>query len=216
MRLALLGADDQTLALVAAVNREHDQIVMMDTLAAGSQEARAAAPDAELAADWNALLDPQAIDGVIVAADQPAVRVEQLKRLIQVGMPALVSHPVCLSMLDCYELEMIRGEAKGIVLANLPARWHPAAIELGEMVDRGEESPIGSAEQIVFERFLPTRERETVLRQFARDADLLQFLAGDATKLHALGSGSEAARSGPYANLAVQMTCDNGLVCRWS
>jgi hypothetical protein len=71
-------------------------------------------------------------------------------------------------------------------------------------------------EQVLFERFLPDRNREIVLRQFARDADLLQFVAGDATKLHALGSVSGSTAAGPYANLAVQLTCENGLVGRWT
>jgi myo-inositol 2-dehydrogenase/D-chiro-inositol 1-dehydrogenase len=86
---------------------------------------------------------------------------------------------------------------------------------LGTILDGGQSSPIEATEQITFERFLPRREREDVLRQFARDADLIQFIAGPAAKLHALGSAA-AGRSDPHANLTVQMTCSDGLVCRWT
>ena len=217
MRIALLGVDDDMLVVAAAaVHAGADEIVMIDATAPRAKEAAAMAPKARLVADPDAMLDDQSVDAVLVAVDQPAVRIEQLRRLIQVAMPVLVSHPVSLSMLDCYELEMIREETKSIVLAYLPARWHPAAIELGEMVDGTEASSIGAVEQVVLERFIEKRERDVVLRQFARDADLLQFIAGDATKLHALGSARGAAGADPYANLAVQITCDDGLVCRWT
>ncbi len=162
------------------------------------------------------MLDANQVDAVLVAADQSTLRIEQLRRLIQVGMPVLASHPVSMSMLECYELDMIRNETQSIVLPYLPSRWHPAAEDLCLIADDGPSSDIGTIEQVLFERFLPDRNREVVLRQFAGDADLLQFIAGDATKLHALGSVSGSSLAGPYANLAVQMTCKNGLVCRWT
>jgi myo-inositol 2-dehydrogenase/D-chiro-inositol 1-dehydrogenase len=216
MQLALLGIDDQTVALVAAVaGSGEDQIVMIDALARRAAEAAAICPRAQLVDDWNAMLDSQKVDAVLVAADEPAMRIDQLRRLIQLRMPVLVSHPVSLSMLDCFELEMIREETKCVVLAYLPRRWHPASAELGTILDGGQSSPIAATEQITFERFLPRREREDVLQQFARDADLIQFIAGPAGKLHALGSAA-AGRADPHSNLAVQMTCSDGLVCRWT
>ena len=216
MQLALLGIDDQILALAAAAVRSgEDQIVMIDALAHRAAEAAAISPHARLVGDWDAMLDSHHVDAVLVAADEPVTRVDQLRRLIQLRMPVLVSHPVSLSMLDCFELEMIREETKCIVVAYLPARWHPAAAELGTILDGNESSPIAATEQITFERFLLRREREDVLQQFARDADLIQFIAGPATKLHALGSAA-AGRADPYANLAAQMTCSDGLVCRWT
>src|SRR5262245_40524847 len=216
MQLALLGVDDQTLALAAATaHSNEDQIVMIDALAHRAADAAAISPLARLVDDWSAMLDPQDVTAVLVAADEPAMRVDQLRRLIQLRMPVFVSHPVSLSMLDCFELEMIREETNCVVLAHLPARWHPAAAELGPILDGGPSSPIAATEQITFERFLPRREREDVLQQFARDADLIQFIAGPAAKLHALGSAA-AGRADPYANLAAQMTCSDGLVCRWT
>jgi myo-inositol 2-dehydrogenase/D-chiro-inositol 1-dehydrogenase len=229
MRIAMLGTDDITLAVAgAAVRNGHDEIVLVDGSASRAAEAKAIFPAAQLIADWENAMDSNIVDAVLVAADQPTgeqppgnlpaanptgVRVEQLRRLIQVGMPVLVSHPISLSMLECYELAMIRDESRSVVLPYLPACWHPAAIHLREISEKS--SADHSLEQVIFERFMPERNRETVLRQFARDADLLQFVAGDATKLHALGS-SGTMSTGPYGNLAVQMTCDDGLLCRWT
>jgi predicted dehydrogenase len=189
---------------------------MIDATASRAPEAKAIAPNARLVADWESVLDTDQVDAVIVAADQSTLRIEQLRRLIQAGIAVIVSHPVSLSMLECYELDMIRNETQSVVLPYLPARWHPAAEDLGAIVDEGASSTVGAVEQVLFERFLPDRNREIVLRQFARDADLLQFVAGDATKLHALGSVSGSTAAGPYANLAVQLTCENGLVGRWT
>jgi predicted dehydrogenase len=216
MRLALLGVDDEMLAVAAAAIRAEHKIILVDVTASRAKEAAALAPSARLIDDADAMLDNQSVDAVLVSADQPAARIDQLRRLIQVGMPVFVSHPISLSMLDCYELDMIRAETSSVVFAYLPARWHPAAVKLGGLIDGEPSSPIGAVEQIVCERFLADRSRGAVLKQFARDADLLQYLAGDATKLHALGSSMAAAGANPYANLTVQLTTAEGLVARWS
>jgi predicted dehydrogenase len=215
LRLGLLGSDDATLEIAAAAESSRASVVLIDGAAQRLAEARSVAPAARVVSDWEALLDTQQVDAVLLAADKPSERIEQLRRLMQVGMPTIVSHPLSLSMLEGYELDMIREETHAIVLPYLPARWHPAANELRAIFENSETSVIGAVEQIVLERFMPAREREAVLRQFARDADLLQFVAGDATKLHASGSSSESA-GGPYANLAIQLTCDDGMVCRWT
>src|SRR5262249_19638796 len=146
------------------------------------------------------------VDAVLLGADKPAERSEQLRRLIQAQMPVVVSHPLSLSMLEAYELDMIRNETQSIVLPYLPARWHPAAAEIGEMIADPTPSPIGAVEQIIFERFMRQRERDDVLRQFSCDVDLLQFVAGDANKLHALGSTSGGS---PYGSLTVQTTSES-------
>jgi hypothetical protein len=44
----------------------------------------------------------------------------------------------------------------------------------------------------------------------------MQLFGGDATTLHALGSGALGRDLGPYGNLAVQLACQRGVVCRWS
>ncbi len=145
MRIALLGADDVTLAVAAAAVRiGRDQIVQAADVEGRAAELAKLIPGLRIDDDWERLLDSSAIDAVIVAADQPAVRVEQLRRLIQIGMPTLVSHPISLSMLECYELEMIRRETGCAVVPYLPARWHPAPTELQRLVAEGKSHASGS------------------------------------------------------------------------
>jgi predicted dehydrogenase len=213
MRLALLGIDDPILAIAKAGKA---QIVFIDAVAERAKDAAAIAPHAKLVADWEDVLDPGVVDAVLVASDDPPRRIEQLRRLVQLQLPTLVSHPVCLSMLDAYEIDMIHRESPGVLLPWLPARWHPAVVELWDMMEADERAAIGRVEQITLERFVQLRQRDAVLRHFAQDVDLLQYLAGDATKLHALGSAVGDSTANPYANLNVQMTCGDGLVCRWS
>jgi predicted dehydrogenase len=217
MRLALLGIDDAVLAIAEAGQRSGKAtIVMIDATAERAGEAATLGHEAKLVSDWENVLDAGVADAVLVAGDDPTRRIEQLRRLIQLQLPALVSHPVCLSMLDAYELDMIHRESPGVLLPWIPARWHPAATGLWDVIEAGERSEIGRVEQVVLERFMPDRQRDNVLRQFAQDADMLQYLAGDATKLHALGSAVGESTAGAYLNLNVQMTCGDGLVCRWS
>jgi predicted dehydrogenase len=213
VRLAFLGADDVTVAIVAAANRTGHSVVLASEIGLRASALKEILPELPLADDWEMLLDTSVLDAVIVAADQPALRIDQLRRLTQLSIPTLISHPLSLSMLDCYELDMIRRETVAIMLPYLPARWHPLAAQVRSAVLALGDSQIGAIEQVQFERFLVDRDRETVLRQFARDADLMQFVAGDATKLHALGS---ATADSAYSTLNVQMTCLHGLVCRWS
>jgi myo-inositol 2-dehydrogenase/D-chiro-inositol 1-dehydrogenase len=119
-------------------------------------------------------------------------------------------------MLDAYELDMIHAESAGVLMPWLPVRFHPGVAELWDTIEAGERAAIGQVEQITLERFLPNRDRETVLRQFAQDADVLQYLAGDAFKLHAMGSTAGQSAAGVYGNLNIQINCGDGLVCRWS
>jgi predicted dehydrogenase len=217
MRLALLGIDDATLAIAAEAQRARKgKVVMIDVGAARASEASALARDAKLVGNWEDVLDAGAVDAVLVASDDPERRVAQLRRLVQLQLPTLVSHPVCLSMLDAYEIDMIHRESRGVLVPWLPARMHLAVAELWDLIEAAEQSPVGRVEQVLLERFMPQRDRDSVRRQFAIDADLLQYLAGDATKIHALGSTTSESTARAYGNLNVQMTCGDGLVCRWS
>src|SRR4051794_14937086 len=120
MRFALLGADSNTLALARwiAASAEH-QIVAIAEVGAAAGLLRGLAPDAQVLPQWESLLAHAVSDAVIVAAaDSGAedVRVDQLRKLIQSAVPLLVSHPVCSSMLDCHELDMIRRETRCAVV----------------------------------------------------------------------------------------------------
>ncbi|HEV3024124.1 MAG TPA: hypothetical protein VGX76_16725, partial [Pirellulales bacterium] len=141
------------------------------------------------------------------------VRSEQLRKLTQAGVPLLVSHPAVDSMLVYYELDMIRRESHAVLLPDLPWRLHPGVAQLTTIVAQGAESPIGAAEQAIFERWPLARDRTAVIRQFARDVDLVRCACGDVTRLAALGVPDQPET---YANLGVQMTVADGLAVRWS
>jgi predicted dehydrogenase len=239
MRIALLGVDDVTLAVAAAAMQSNErEVVLIDAQAARANEAAAIAPQARLFVEWEALLGGAGIEAIVLAADEPMVRVEQLRRLIQLqrGIAVLVSHPLVMSMLECYELEMIREESASVIMPYLPARLHPAMREMQDLVDKADGSVIGAIEQITFQRSMARRDREGVLRQFTRDVDVLQVLAGNTTKLHAFASDGASGRvasiagekgraeydsqktaaSSDLRNLVVQMTTGDGLVIRWT
>lgn len=74
MRLALLGVDDEMLAVAASLNgSSHDEIVMIDALAARAAEAAKLSRKARLVTEWEHFLDSDLIDAVLVASDNAAL-----------------------------------------------------------------------------------------------------------------------------------------------
>jgi myo-inositol 2-dehydrogenase/D-chiro-inositol 1-dehydrogenase len=219
MKLAILGVDDCTLALARAIvaSGEHDLAWVCELDIAGREDLaadlRAVAHAARIASSWEMLLDTALVDGVLVASSpQEDLRSEQLRKLVQSGMPLLVSHPAVESMLLYYELDMIRRDTSCIVMPYLPVRFHPAIAELAEIVG-GTDSGLGPIEQILLERPLADRSKPRVLAQFARDVDILRRLCGEVTRVGAMGAASEEAA---YAHLGVQMSGPGDILARWS
>ena len=223
MRLALLGLDETTLALSRAAQESGlDEIVMLCDVEEHAQTLTGAAglrPQS-----WEALLTGAAsggpfFDAVVVSRDvaDDDRRLEQLRKLVQDGVPMLVAHPIHTSMLAYYELDMIRRETDCIVVPDLPARRHPLAVRLKEMMDVPSESVAAASDQIVFERALSDRSKANVLTEFVRDVDLLRFFGGDVAQLGAMGSPGTTAGGEPaaYNNLAVQMTGSENRLLRW-
>jgi predicted dehydrogenase len=163
---------------------------------------------------WESLLDQQRVDVVVVAraADQDR-RAEQLRKLIQVGVPVLVSHPVVDSMLVYYELDMIRRDTGSLEMPYLPARHHPAVTALRGLADANGSGDLGRIEQVVMERAVPSDMPHEVVCQFARDVDLIRAVAGDMTRLGAMATDALATS---YAGLGVQMSGTRGVTARWS
>lgn len=227
MRLALLGLDDSTLSLAAACAvGDECQVVAVSDLRPDDQRAaklQSAAPRVE----WETLLlgsdGPQPFDAVVAArGDDEQQRNDQIRRLVQAGIPLLISHPVSDSMLVGYELDMIRRDTGGIVLPILPLRFRPAVMRFRELIQ--EIGPtIGTVEQLAVDRCLDRRERAAVSAAFAHDCDLLRFLlAGlrtDIARIGATGAGgfTPEGQLAAYGNLSVQMTAsDSPIVARWN
>ena len=218
MKLALLGADPDTLSLAREIVRsERHQLVWAGDLAAAEDYVRRLAPQAVVSNEWESLLAGSGVDAVIVARDQDEERrAEQLRKLVQAAVPLLVSHPVHSSMLIYYELDMIRRETGGILIPYLPARYHSALQQLRGRLDSSAGEPadaqLGEVEQLIVDRMLAERREEAVLRQFAVDVDLMQLLCGPMNKVSAMAAASD----NPFASLGVQLSGSGPALARWS
>jgi myo-inositol 2-dehydrogenase/D-chiro-inositol 1-dehydrogenase len=217
MKLALLGADANTLAIATAIAARRQDKLLVVCEFDGNPFARPLSQRGLLAPelhDWDTLLDAGYVDAVIVAhsADEDR-RAEQLRKFAQAAVPVLASHPLFSSMLVYYELDMICRDTHGLMLPYLPERWHPAIVELARLCQPQSDGPIGELEQLVFERHLVDRDKTAIRGQFARDVDLLRAIGGDVARIHAMGP---AAGSTSYGNLTVQMSGASSLLVRWS
>jgi predicted dehydrogenase len=215
IRLAFLGADGSFLEMFEATRANpRFELAGICEVDPAMLAALDSTTGARSVADWEALLDSTIFDAVFVAhCDDEDRRAEQLRKLIQAGIPLLLSHPVLDSMLLYYELEMIRSEVGGIVLCYLPDRFHSAVVRVAQIVAMADTSAIGKVDQVVMERSIPVPSKTTVVRQFSRDVDTLRIIAGDMTRLGALAgtTGDQA-----YTNLGVQMSGASGIATRWS
>ncbi|HXT57687.1 MAG TPA: hypothetical protein VN699_03590, partial [Pirellulales bacterium] len=114
MKFALLGADLQALQLAAAVAASHEhELVSAHDVGQAAAAVREIAPLAPIVEHWEGLLGGSQAEAVIVGrgADDD-IRADQLRKLVQAGLPLVISHPVHESMLVYYELDMIRQESK--------------------------------------------------------------------------------------------------------
>jgi myo-inositol 2-dehydrogenase/D-chiro-inositol 1-dehydrogenase len=220
MKLALLGIDDVTLAIVrrALETGLHEVVLLVEEDLTGHEpdsmrQLRALLPPRTAEIAWEAMLHDRPADAIIVARGKDEdLRAEQLRKLVQAGVPMLIAHPVVDSMLVYYELDMIRRESNCVIVPIAPWRWHPAVAQLVNLM-KAADSPLGAIGQAAFDRTLAVRDKTFVLTQFARDADLIRDTCGDMTRLSALSSSHGESS---YANLGVQMSGPGPIVVRWS
>lgn len=221
LRIALLGADISTPAIARAIlaSGQFELAGTCEFERGFGQHApgaiNAAVGRARRFDAWEALLDLELVDAVVVArGPDEDRRAEQLRKLIQTGVPLLVSHPVVDSMLIYYELDMIRRETGCTVLPDCFARHHPAVQHLAEIIRQDADSPIGKVDQVLVQRCIAEPTKTEVVAQFARDVDLIRAIAGDMTRLGAMAGG--AAGDSAYGSLGVQMSGPAGVISRWS
>ena len=217
MKFALLGADDDTLALAeAAVAAGHRLVWIGDCqpyeLAAPGRDSLRAPSD-----EWEDLLDSDLADAVLVGrgAADAAVRSRQVQELVKQGRPVLASFPLFDSVLSYFEVDMARGESGAVVRHYNPVASSGAAGVATDTLREGAE--LGPVEQVVCERTMADRSRAAVVRQFARDAELLDVIAGglDRVGAHA-AAGAAPDEPSAYAGLSVQLSGRQALPVRWS
>ncbi|HEY1603327.1 MAG TPA: hypothetical protein VGG64_27235 [Pirellulales bacterium] len=216
MRFALLGVDADSLELAqwVAGSRVHELVWACEADAAVAT-LKSFAPKIQISTFWETLLAGSTADAVIVSRGANAdERADQLRKLVQAGVPLLLVHPIDDSMLISYELDMIRRESNCAMVPYVPYRWHAGVQRLAALMASGATSEIGVTEQVVMERAMSERTQPLVQRQFARDVELLRGLAGDLTSISALAPGGK--EEAQYGNLGVQLTGETGILVRWS
>jgi hypothetical protein len=236
MRIALLGADDDSLALVrwATLKGGHELVAAYDSDSHAAAIGEMA-PAVRLTDNWEELLLGTAADAVVVgrggkeAAVRQAIdcaerRGDQLRKLVQAALPMIVVCPTCEAIVG-FEIEMIRRDTAAIIIPFVPQRTHPVVDRLSQWALEAEESPVGQIEQVVLEREQANRSREAVLACLARDFSLMREFIGTIQTVSASGPAATVGRDplGPrsrelpsLANLSVNVSGDQGLSGRWS
>jgi hypothetical protein len=212
MKFALLGFDEQSVALSqAAIDAGHDLIWRGDLASGDLSKGSPASPDQ--GDQWEDLLDRESADGIIVGrgAQSADLRLRQVQELAKLGRPMLTTFPLFDSVLSYFEVDMARTEGHGELWYFNPLRYHAEATRLAAIVDGGHPE-YGRVEQVQCTRLLADRSPPNVLRHLARDADLLESLAGRIDRVGAHGGGGESA----YAALAVQLLGPSNLPIRWT
>ncbi len=210
IRLALLGYDEAVQRLASAAARDSRFVLTASFDVLHPQRLPTEIPQPVAGDHWEALLDGTRADGVLVAAAGGEERIEQLRKLVQEGVPVLVAHPCHDGMIVYYELDMIRQHSGSLLIPYIPSRWHPA---LGRAAQFVAEKPFGTVEQLVIERRMLDRTQTKVCRWFSVDADLARQLLGEQTRIAAMGA---AQSDSPYASLGVQLSGPSGVLVRWS
>lgn len=235
MKLALLGCDDEALALVrgAIAQGEHALVAAYDA-AAFVPQVQSLAPRARLDEDWETLLLGTLADVVMVArgrldpsrstgfaADER--RNDQLRKLVQAAVPLIVIQPGCDAIVG-FELDMIRADSGGTILPFNPGQCQAAVAALATFTLEQENSPIGPVEQILFERQMSNRGRAHVLAQLARDLSLSREFLGTIRKMSASGAavsetvdplGPRPKTLPPLENLSVHLSGEAPFAARW-
>lgn len=221
MRLGFLGIDALTSRVAQAAATAGHQIIGVAEASGPELDAlRRVAPGCRVVDDWQALFSGGDVTALIVArGTDDQRRVDQLRQLMQTGLPMIVAHPVVSSMLSYFELDLYRQESGCLVIPLVPARWHPAvqraiARQSGTSVLAGDIKQF-VVEQFILERSLIQRDRASVVDALIRDADLLRHFCGELNRINALAPAGAMA-AGDWGAVGAQFAGSGGLVARWS
>ncbi|MEQ8787381.1 MAG: hypothetical protein RIC55_13830 [Pirellulaceae bacterium] len=213
-KLALLGASHDALEIARAVKSDPRFSVacwLVDDR--DDADLLRLAPAGLRVDEWQAMLSGHLADAVVVSpmeAGDEASRQEQLRRIAQNETPLLLIQPACEAIL-AFELDMIRDDTGAPLVAYTPGMGHPALAEMSRMIQAGEASAMGATEQLLLERRLRDRRRESVVRSLVRDIGLLRETAGSVASVNATAAGQDG-----WASLNVTLTTNAGVLVRWA
>ncbi|MCA9122842.1 MAG: hypothetical protein H6822_30545 [Planctomycetaceae bacterium] len=214
MRFALIGCNEDSLHIARMIaGSTSNSVVSIHNAIDYHEQLTHLAPAAVWSDHWEALLAGGDVDAVVIARhDDSIVFEDQCRKLVQASIPILAVHPLSDSLFT-YELEMMREEVGGTIIAFAPGFGHPAFERMAQLIAAGESSEIGIAEQLVIERHLPNRDRAGVLRVLAQDITLQRRLIGQISSISAVGAEPGDAT---LQNLSVNVTGTSDVVGRWS
>ena len=213
MRIALIGSDDETLAIARAVDRHpgHALVGVYQPRDHAAELRALLQEDGAWDEGWEALLHDAQGDAVVIAgSDRGEDRDQQLRKLVQAGIPLLVIHPACEAIV-AFELDMIRHDTRSVLLPYRPWRWHPALLQLVDSVPWEGAAAQGRVEQVTLDREMQERDPQRVLAQLARDAGILHPLLGRIDRVGAMGGDRRQ-----LTNLTVTLSGQDGRIARWT
>ncbi|MFM8633253.1 MAG: hypothetical protein ACKOEX_00315 [Planctomycetia bacterium] len=215
LKIGLLGVDSSIAEVAEAARCAGDAITIACDLPDDASWPNRLGAIPPRSSSWTPLLDDETCDAVLVGRDGWSdARAEAVRGLVQGGRTLLLSHPLSLSMLWAYEIDMIRADSRARLIPMLPDRLHPfiARLKNGIETAMADAHPAGPIETITLERRMSDRSREAVLGQFARDVDLVRALVGDPHRLATLGGTIDTA----WPTLAVGLTGPRNVTVRWN
>ncbi len=201
MRFLLLRTDAHVLPLVRAIQRSETHEVVH----------RADLADSVAAADD--------FDAAIVGFQPDAAKLLSAVRwLIEQRKPIVLSHPVNLSVMAHYEIEMLAVEADAVIVPTWPLQRYAAFAEtLASVASSGSNSrqitSPAAGRQIRVSRSTSEQSHEGILRLFAQDMASLRPFVGDLTNVVGLCSPGGGKAALP---INVQMTSKTGTLVQWS
>ncbi len=158
---------------------------------------------------WEALLEPEAVQLVLVGEDPRGQLQEPLRHLVQQPVQVVVCHPMTLEWMFYYELEMHAQEGLGPPLVWNPLVWHPGLEVVAARLNQWEQ-PL---ERIAVQWESDHPGREPTSGELARHLGLLRMLAGPLSQVAATAlPGAED----PWQHLELQLAGPQTPLVRWS
>jgi myo-inositol 2-dehydrogenase/D-chiro-inositol 1-dehydrogenase len=170
-------------------------------------------PTARLESQWETLTLAGEFDRLLVgraAPDAAALREEQLRRLVQEGVPLVAVHPAAEAIV-MHELAMIQRDVGGLLAPLNPVRQH-AGVQRLLMWLRENAKALGPINQLTWQRKIADGAPRAVLAALACDADVLQEIAG---KLDRVSAMSPMSADQSLAGLAVNFTGTEQALVHW-